>query len=94
MCAFEDCYSAEHTKHWHSAYVTVWAVRTAARTQIFIHLLNKLLPKPKLVTEFKNALWSTLPEKAIDSAMKDYRLYISGTIEAATNVKVGTQIRL
>jgi len=51
------------------------------------------LPLP-LVTEFKNALWSTLPEKAIDSAMKDYPLYISGTVEAATNFKVGTQIRL
>jgi len=64
-----------------------------ANTNIY-SLTYKLLPKPKLVTEFKNALWSTLPEKAIDSAMKDYRLYISGTIEAATNFKVGTQIRL
>ena len=36
---------------------------------------HKLQPKPKTVPEFKDALqliWSALPEKAIDSAVKDY----------------------
>jgi len=37
---------------------------------------GKLQPKPKTVPEFKDALqliWSALPEKAIDTAVKDYR---------------------
>jgi len=37
---------------------------------------HKLQLKPKTVTDFKNALqliWSALPEKAIDNAVKAYR---------------------
>jgi len=36
---------------------------------------HKLQPKPKIVPEFKEALqliWSALPEKAIDNAVKGY----------------------
>ena len=36
---------------------------------------HKLQPKPKTVPEFKDApqsIWSALPEKATDKAVKDY----------------------
>ena len=37
---------------------------------------HRLQPKPKSVPEFKDAIqliWSALPEKVIDNAVKDYR---------------------
>jgi len=36
----------------------------------------KLQPKPQTITELKDALqliWSALPQKSIDSAVKDFR---------------------
>jgi len=38
----------------------------------------KLQPKPKTVPQFKDAIqliWSALQEKAINNAVKDYRIY-------------------
>jgi len=46
---------------------------------------HKLQPKPKTVLEFKGALkliWSALPEKAIDNAVKDYRKRLQARVLA------------
>jgi len=48
--------------------------------------LQKLQQKPKPVPEFKNALsliWSALPEKAIDNAVKDYHKRLQICVSAS-----------
>ena len=46
---------------------------------------HKLQLKPKTVAEFKDAIqliWSALPEKVIDNAMKDYRKWLQACVSA------------
>ena len=46
---------------------------------------HKLQQKPKTVTEFKDGLkliWSALPEKAIDNAVKDYLKWLQACVSA------------
>ena len=45
----------------------------------------KLQPKPKTVPEFKDAvqlIWSALPEKTIDNAVKDYGKRLQACVSA------------
>ena len=45
----------------------------------------KLQPKPETVPEFKDAIqliWSALPEKVIDNAVKDYRKQLKACVLA------------
>jgi len=47
---------------------------------------HKLQPKSKTVAEFNNALhliWSALPEKAIDNAVKNYRKRLQARLSAS-----------
>jgi len=44
---------------------------------------HKLQPKPKTVPRFKDALqsmWSALPEKVIDNAVKDYHKQLQARV--------------
>jgi len=46
---------------------------------------HKLQPKPKTVSEFKDALqliWSALPEKAINNTIKDFRKQLQACLSA------------
>ena len=46
---------------------------------------HKLQPKPKTVPEFTEAIqliWSVLPEKVIDNAVKDYRKQLQACVSA------------
>jgi len=46
---------------------------------------HKLQPKPKTVPKFKEAIqliWSVLPEKVIDNALKDYRKQLQACVSA------------
>ena len=50
---------------------------------------HKLHPKPKTVSEFKNAIqliWSVLPEKVIDNAVKDYRTQLQACVSPAVDI--------
>ena len=47
----------------------------------------KLQPKPKTVLKFTDALeliWSALPEKAIDNAVKDNRNWLQACVSASS----------
>ena len=47
---------------------------------------HKLQWKPKTVPEFKDAIqliWSGLPEKVIDNAVKDYRKQLQACVSAS-----------
>jgi len=46
---------------------------------------DKLQPKPKTVSDFKDAIqliWSVLPEKVIDSSVKDYGKQLQACVSA------------
>jgi len=46
---------------------------------------HKVQPKPKAVLEFKDALqliWSSLPEKAIDNAVKNFHRRLQACVSA------------
>jgi len=59
----------------------LWIIRFGGNTGSY----HKLQQKPKTVPQLKNSLqliWSVLPEKAIDNAVKDYHKQLQAYVSA------------